>query len=72
MQYAVYAACSVTSDLHMQPTLRAAEVSRRDYISSSVLDAACFALVEDEVCRNAESESCYDALRMPRCCMDQH
>lgn len=65
-----YAARSVTSDLHMQPTLRAAEVSRRDYISSSVLDAACFALVEDEVCRNAES--CYDALRMPRCCMDQH
>ena len=41
-----YAARSVTSDLHMQPTLRAAEVSRRDYISSSVLDAACFALVE--------------------------
>ena len=69
MCYAVmqYAARSVTSDLHMQPTLRAAEVSRRDYISSSVLDAACFALVEDEVCRNAEQSlvtmlsACQDA-----------
>lgn len=62
-----YAARSVTSDLNMQHILRAAEVSRRDYISSSVLDAACFALMEDEVWLTAPRSlvtmlsSCQDA-----------